>query len=469
MTTLRSLTLCCAVALAACGNSSVAISDDVLALDDFGISEQSARVTPQQAQLAAQLVDSTRAYLPFAYTVDGCYARALYMSMELASRRVPSSAQYLRGELNPSASVQWGWHVAPMVEIDGTTGRTILDPSLAPGGPIPLEEWIRLSNPRGSYQLFWTLGSTYYLTGFYTPNDQALPVIQSFAELAPFQKSDLEQACGVMSDYLSYEGRSDEAQKRALLIGRTRSLANRLLGVGKLSGYQSQGALSCGGSSAPVCKEAQERCTANTDCCSTLCGATGLCQPRPIDAAGPTPAPGVTDAGVRADGGMRVDAGTTPAPGVTDAGVRTDGGVRVDAGTPAPGVVDAGVRADGGVRVDAGTPMTGTADAGTPMGTLLTNGTPVPISGAAGSTRLYRFEVPAGAVQVSFAMLGSSGDADLYVRQGVPPTLTTYDARPYRSDSNETVTTSSPRPGTWYVLVHAYGSYSGTTLTATSR
>ncbi len=446
MTTLRSLTLCCAMFLAACGNSSVAISDDVTGLDDFGISEQSARVTPQQAQLAAQLVDSTRAYLPFAYTVDGCYARALYMSMELASRRVPSSAQYLRGELNPSASVQWGWHVAPMVEIDGTAGRTILDPSLAPGGPIPLEEWIRLSNPRGSYQLFWTLGSTYYLTGFYTPNDQALPVIQSFAELAPFQKSDLEQACGVMSNYLSYEGRSDEAQKRALLVGRTRSLANRLLGVGKLSGYQSQGALSCGGSSVPVCKEAQERCTANTDCCSTLCGATALCQPRAIDAAGPTPAPGVTDAGVRVDGGVRVDAGMTPR-----------------------SMMDAGVRTDGGERVDAGSPMTGNPDAGTPMGTLLTNGTPAPISGAAGSTRLYRFEVPPGAAQVSFAMLGTSGDADLYVRQGTPPTLTTYDARPYRSDSNETVTTSSPRPGTWYVLVHAYSSYSSTTLTATSR
>lgn len=424
MTTLRSLTLCCTALLAACGNSSVDISDDVGPLDDFGISEQSARVTQQQAQLAAQLVDSTRAYLPFAYTEDGCYARALYMSMELASRRVPSSAQYLTGELYPSASVQWGWHVAPMVEIDGTTGRTILDPSLAPGGPITLAEWIRRSNPQGSYQLFWTLGSTYYLTGFYTPNDQALPVIQSFAELAPFQKGDIEHACGVMSDYLSYEGRSDEAQKRALLIGRTRSLANRLLGVGKLTGYQSQGALRCGGSSVPVCKEAQERCTRNTDCCSTLCGATGLCQARPIDAVGTTPAPGVTDAGVRADGG---------------------------------------------VRVDAGTPMTGTPDAGAPMGTLLTNGTPVSLSGSASSTRLYRYEVPVGATQVSFAMRGTSGDADLYVRQGTPPTLTTYDARPYRSDSNETVTTSSPRSGTWYVLVHAYSSYSGTTLTATSR
>lgn len=419
----RTLSICTFAVISACGDSTATIADDVTQLDDFGVAEQNARVTQQQAQLAAQLVDSTRSYLPFAYTEDGCYARALYMSMELASRRLPSSAQYLTGELYPSSSVSWGWHVAPMVEIEGTTGRTILDPSLAPGGPITLTEWIRRSNPRGSYELFWTLGSTYYLTGFYTPNAQAQPVIQSFAELAPFQKSDLEEACGVMSDYLSYEGLPTEAQKRALLIGRTRSLANRLLGVGKLTGYQAQGTLRCGGTLVPVCKEAQERCTRNSDCCSTLCGATGLCQARPIDVVPVTPAPGVTDAGVRTDGGVRV----------------------VDAGVPTMGPVDAGVP---------------------PSGTLLANGTPVTLSGASSSTKLFRVEVPAGSTSLSLTLRGSSGDADLYVRNGSAPTLTAYDARPYRSDSNETVTVNAPRAGTWYVMVHAYSAYSATTLTA---
>ncbi|MBL8923227.1 MAG: pre-peptidase C-terminal domain-containing protein [Myxococcaceae bacterium] len=411
--------------LAACGDASVVISDDVSGLDDLGISEQSARVTPQQAQLAAQLVDSTRAYLPYAFTEDGCYARALYMSMELATRRVPSSAQYLTGTLYPSASVTWGWHVAPMVEIEGSTGRTVLDPALAPTGPITLAEWIRRSNPRGSYELFWTLGSTYYLTGFYTPNAQSEPVIQSFAELAPFQRSDVEHACGVMSEYLSYEGRPDQAQKRALLLGRTRSLANRLLGVGKLTGYQTQGALRCGPASVPLCKEAQERCTRNSDCCSTLCNATGLCQARPIDVAPTTPPSGVTD-----------------------------GGVRVDAGVPAP----------------TPTPGPGAPDAGTPggTGTPLSNGTPVSLSGASSSTKVYRFEVGASVTSLSFALRGTSGDADLYVRYGTPPTLTAYDARPYRSDSNETVN-ATPRAGTWYVMVHAYSAYSSATLTATAR
>lgn len=404
------------LSLMACGGeASVAIDDRVAALDDLGISEQQARVTPQQAQLAAQLVDSTRAYLPFAFTEDGCYARALYMSMELAARRVPSSAQYLTGELYPSSSVTWGWHVAPMVEIEGGSGKTILDPSLAPNGPISLQEWIRRSNPMGSYELFWTIGSTYYTTGFYTPNAQSAPVISSFAELSPFQRSDIEEACGVMSEYLSYERAANEAQKRALLVGRTRSLANRLLSVGKLTGYQANGALRCGWNQVPVCREAQERCTRSSDCCSTLCNTAGLCQARPVDAPQTTPPPGVTPPRT-----------PTPTP------------------TPAPS-----------------TPVSSTP--------ALTSGSPVALSGAANSSTVYRFDVAPGATSLQFVLRGSRGDADLYVRFGAPPTLSTYDARPYRSDSNESVSANAPRSGTWYVMVHAYSAYSSTTLTATAR
>ena len=55
------------------------------------------------------------------------------------------------------------------------------------------------------------------------------------------------------------------------------------------------------------------------------------------------------------------------------------------------------------------------------------------ISGAYGSQRYYTIEVPAGARTLSISIAGSSGDADLYVRRGAQPTLSTWDYRPYRS------------------------------------
>jgi len=45
------------------------------------------------------------------------------------------------------------------------------------------------------------------------------------------------------------------------------------------------------------------------------------------------------------------------------------------------------------------------------------------------------------------------------------PTLF-YDYRPYQSGNVETVSVTNPEPGTWYVLIHGYSSYSGVTLLA---
>jgi len=264
---------------AACGVSEAGVgSEKPEVLEDLGVHEGSARVTAAQATQAAAIVDSTRAYLPYAYTEDGCYGRALYMSMELAGRRIPTSAQYLTGWLRPSADVEWGWHVAPMVEIDGTSQKTILDPALAPQGPVSLTRWLQLSNPQGSYQLYWTLGNEYVWGA--RPNAQNAPVIRSFAELQPFRLEDVEHACGVMYDYLANEGSGMTSGKRALLVRRTRTLLNRLSSVGKISGYQSSAAVSCGFTSVPQCRESGA-CSRNEDCCSMAC--SGSCQPRPID------------------------------------------------------------------------------------------------------------------------------------------------------------------------------------------
>lgn len=417
---MRRLTLAALFALAGvgCGPAEVRVGGDEGEFADLGISEGEARITVGQAEAAKQIVDGTKQYLPYAYTEDGCYARALYMSMELAARRVPTSAQYLSGYLEPSATVSWGWHVAPMVEIGTSTTRTILDPALAPTGPIPLTEWIRRSNPQGSYDLYWTPGSVYVTEsdGLYR-NEQSTPVIQSFSELRPFRSLDIEEACGVMHDYLTREGSSASVRtaKQKLLLGRTRTLANRLAGVGKLTGYTPGESLSCGSKTVPQCRDNGASCSRSDDCCSTLCSGS-VCQPRPADlVADPTDVP------------------TTP------------------------GAVDAGSSG----RPDAGS--TGSADAGV----ALSNGVAVTgLTAAAGAVFNYRFDVPAGATGLGFRMQGGSGDADLYVRYGAAPTMTTYDHRPYGADANETVTPPTTRAGTWFVMVHAYSAISGVRLTA---
>lgn len=99
---------------------------------------------------------------------------------------------------------------------------------------------------------------------------------------------------------------------------------------------------------------------------------------------------------------------------------------------------------------------------------ILANGVSVgPIADAYQSLRYYAFTVPSGATSATFVITGTSGDADLYVRQGALPTTSTWDYRPYRSGSNETVSVTNPAAGTWYVMLRGYSAYSGVTLKAT--
>src|SRR5690606_24098584 len=78
----------------------------------------------------------------------------------------------------------------------------------------------------------------------------------------------------------------------------------------------------------------------------------------------------------------------------------------------------------------------------------------------------FTLEVPSGATNLVFQISGGSGDADLYVRRGSPPTTSQWDCRPYRTGNNESCSFSSPASGTWHVMVRGYTSFSGVTLTA---
>lgn len=107
-----------------------------------------------------------------------------------------------------------------------------------------------------------------------------------------------------------------------------------------------------------------------------------------------------------------------------------------------------------------------TAACGGGGGSTLTNGVPVTgISGAAASQQTWTMAVPAGASALKFQTSGGTGDADMYVRFGAAPTLTTYDCRPYASGNAETCNIATAQVGTYYVMLNGYSAYSGLTLT----
>ena len=87
------------------------------------------------------------------------------------------------------------------------------------------------------------------------------------------------------------------------------------------------------------------------------------------------------------------------------------------------------------------------------------------LSGSTGNEQFFTLEVPAGATDLSFVMSGGSGDADLYVRFGSQPTTSTYDCRPYLNGNAETCNITNVQAGTYHVMIRAYTTYSGVSLT----
>ena len=99
-------------------------------------------------------------------------------------------------------------------------------------------------------------------------------------------------------------------------------------------------------------------------------------------------------------------------------------------------------------------------------GTVLCSGTALTLpSVSRNSTSLtYTLVVPAGKTAV-INISGGSGDGDLYVKKGSAPTSSNYDCRPYKNGNSESCSVSSP--GTYYINVRAYRSFSGINLKGT--
>jgi serine protease len=90
----------------------------------------------------------------------------------------------------------------------------------------------------------------------------------------------------------------------------------------------------------------------------------------------------------------------------------------------------------------------------------------VSLSSTIGSQTLYKISIPDGLTALQISISGGTGDCDLYVKYGSPPTLDSWDYRPYVNGNNETVNISNPTAGDWYIMLNGYNSYSGVTLLA---
>ncbi len=77
----------------------------------------------------------------------------------------------------------------------------------------------------------------------------------------------------------------------------------------------------------------------------------------------------------------------------------------------------------------------------------------------------YTYALPAGYADLTVAISGGTGDADLYVTQGAQSTSTSYDCRPYKNGNNETCSFTNPAADTWYIDIYGYSAASGVTLT----
>lgn len=102
-----------------------------------------------------------------------------------------------------------------------------------------------------------------------------------------------------------------------------------------------------------------------------------------------------------------------------------------------------------------------------PADGVLDNGVPATgLGGSRGDTQQFTMDVPAGASNLSFAINGGNGDADLYVRFGSAPGTGSgeYDCRPYLNGNTESCDFAAPQAGTYYVVVRAYSDFSGLSL-----
>lgn len=231
-------------------------------------------VQKQTFNQAFQLIEGID-YLPFQYREDGCYARALYMSMELAADRIASNSLFAFANGDHYLEVgdlAWSYHVAPLLGVILSTGAAVksstpvewrvIDPALSDTYVTALK-WLNLmgrtkpeyeTNAWGEKEdlsptLVLVPGSRYAPTGMEQETTYYNLDVPDLESMPAFAVEDVKDACTVMYDYLGMENQqgstssSEMSRKRARLLERTTALTNALVGMSKLDTSASSSSL----------------------------------------------------------------------------------------------------------------------------------------------------------------------------------------------------------------------------------
>ena len=92
------------------------------------------------------------------------------------------------------------------------------------------------------------------------------------------------------------------------------------------------------------------------------------------------------------------------------------------------------------------------------------SGSKTNLSATQGNWIYIPVSVSTGASKLDVSIIGGTGDADLYVRQGSNPSTSVYNCRPYKTGNTENCSISNPAAGAWVIGVRAYAAFSGLTV-----
>lgn len=81
-------------------------------------------------------------------------------------------------------------------------------------------------------------------------------------------------------------------------------------------------------------------------------------------------------------------------------------------------------------------------------------------TGAKNSERFFTLYVPLNAEALELMTHGGSGDIDLYVKYGAPPTTASYDCRSLKGGPRQSCVIPNPEKGSYYVMLLGNGEYS---------